>query len=167
MRRGKAEAAPIAGVKDFRLAGRAAAPDRPDRVDDITGRETVAAGDARLPGRAAAEGAAFLEQAGARGAVDRTVDAAPAEETRIGGVDDRVERQSGDVGGDCPPGGHRGESRKRRIHAATLSRSLGWSRVAIASSGRGRRSRRSSISALAKAGENSGWHWKEMAGWSS
>src|SRR5688500_3792510 len=44
------------------------------------------------------EGAAFREKLRARRTVDRAIDAAPAEQGRIGGVDDGVNAQRGDIG---------------------------------------------------------------------
>src|SRR4029079_9988360 len=69
----------------------AAAPDRTDGVDHVTGGETKARGDARVARRAAADLPAGLEQLAARGAMDGAVHAAAAEQRRVGGVDDRVD----------------------------------------------------------------------------
>ena len=44
--------------------------------------------------------AAFGEQLGPRGAMDRAIDAAAAEQRGIGGVDDGVNAKRGDVGDD-------------------------------------------------------------------
>ena len=46
------------------------------------------------------ERAAFGEQLGPRRAMDRAVDAAPAEQGRVGGVDDGVNAQGCDIGDD-------------------------------------------------------------------
>jgi hypothetical protein len=65
--------------------------------------EPVAAGGANLADRAAhaglqlRQGKAFFEQLRAGGAVDRAVDAAAAEQGFVGGVDDGVHVQFGDV----------------------------------------------------------------------
>ena len=75
----------------------AAAPDRSDRVDHVSRRQVVAAGDARLARRAAAERAALAEQARTGGAVDGAVHAAAAEQRAVGGVDDRVHVEARDV----------------------------------------------------------------------
>ena len=48
----------VAGRKGFRLAGIAALPDRPDRVDDVRRRQPIAASQFRLARRAAAQRAA-------------------------------------------------------------------------------------------------------------
>ena len=57
----------------------AAAPHGTDRVDDPLGEQVVAASGLRLAGVAAAEAAAFVEQAGAGSEVDGAVDPATAE----------------------------------------------------------------------------------------
>jgi hypothetical protein len=75
----------------------AAAPNRTDRVNDVAGRQTVAARQPRLARRAAADGAAFLKQFGARRAVDRAIDPAAAEQRGIRRVDDGVGREPCDV----------------------------------------------------------------------
>jgi hypothetical protein len=46
------------------------------------------------------ERAAFGEQLGPRRAMDRAIDAAPAEQGRVGGVDDGVNAQGCDIGDD-------------------------------------------------------------------
>jgi hypothetical protein len=61
-------------------------------------RQPVTSRDLRIARRAAIEGAAFGKQFGAGPAMDRTIDAAPAKERRIGRVDDGVNAQAGDVG---------------------------------------------------------------------
>src|SRR6185369_9400433 len=80
-----------------------AVPDGSDRVDDEAGGKVKTGGDARLAGRAAHAGtdfgdrAARFEELRAGGAVDRAVHPAAAEHPLVGGVDDRVHRQLGDV----------------------------------------------------------------------
>jgi hypothetical protein len=100
VRRRQFERAAIAGCEQAVLARRPAAPDRADRVDDESPLQPVAAGDLRLARGAAAEPAAFREQARPGGAMDRPVDAAAAEQRLVGGVDDRVEAERRDVGDD-------------------------------------------------------------------
>jgi len=60
--------------------------------------QPISAGDFGVAGRAAIQRAAFREQFGAGGAMDRTIDAASAEQGRIRRVDDGVNAQRGDVG---------------------------------------------------------------------
>ena len=83
--------AEVAGREEVGLAGVAAAPDRADRVDDVASRaRPPAAGRARVAGLAAAERPALVEELGPGGAMDRAVDAAAAEQARVGGVDDHL-----------------------------------------------------------------------------
>ena len=60
----------------------------------------MAGRDFGVAGFAAMEGSAFGQKFGAGGAVNRAVDAAPAEQARIGGVDDGVNAQGRDIGDD-------------------------------------------------------------------
>ena len=92
--------AAIAGGEQFILATAAAMPDRPDGMDHVPRRQPIAPGDLGVAGRAAIERAALGEQFGPGGAMDRAVNAAPAEQRRIGGVDDGVNAQRRDVGND-------------------------------------------------------------------
>ncbi|KAI9163809.1 Calcium channel YVC1 [Paramyrothecium foliicola] len=79
------------------LAGALVLEDGADGVDDVLGGQAVAAGDAGLAGGTAAELRALGAQAAARGEVDGAVDAAAAEEGAVGGVDDGVDLEGGDV----------------------------------------------------------------------
>ena len=96
--RPRAQRRAIAGREQIRLAARAAVPHRPDRVDDVFRRQVVAARDLRRAGGAAAERSAFRQQLPSGGAVDRAIDPAAAEQRGVGGVDDGVDRERGDVG---------------------------------------------------------------------
>ena len=53
---------PVAGGEQLSLSVRAAAPARPDRVDNIPARQRIALRELRVPGRAAAERFAFRQQ---------------------------------------------------------------------------------------------------------
>src|SRR5205807_2249937 len=70
---------------------------RSDRMDDVLRGQAIAACQPRLTGRAAADRAAFLQEFGAGGAVDRAIDAAAAEQRGIGRVDDDVDGKPRDV----------------------------------------------------------------------
>jgi hypothetical protein len=59
-------------------------------MDHMPSLQQIAPGDLGIAGLAAMEGAAFGEKLGSRRAMDRAIDAAPAEQGRIGGVDDGV-----------------------------------------------------------------------------
>jgi hypothetical protein len=97
---GKFERAAITGGEQNLLAGAAAAPNRPDGMDDVAGLQIETRRDLSLAGRAAAERKAGLQQLRSGGAVDGAVDAAAAGKLRIGGVDDGVDVQRRDVGDD-------------------------------------------------------------------
>ena len=75
-----------------------AAPDRPDRVNDVPGLEPIAAGDLGGTGVAAAQGLAFGQELGSGGAMNGAVDAAAAEQRGVGGIDDGVDVERRDVG---------------------------------------------------------------------
>ena len=67
-------------------------------MDDVTGLEVVAAGDFGLAGAAAIEHAAFGQQLVSCGAMNGTVHTATAEEGGVGGIDDGIDVEGGDVG---------------------------------------------------------------------
>ena len=94
------DGAGVARRQRFIFAAAAAIPDRTDGVNDMPRRQPISPGNLGIAGLAAMEGAAFGEQLGPRRAMDRAIDAAPAEQGRIGGVDDGVNAQGGDVGDD-------------------------------------------------------------------
>ena len=66
-------------------------------MDDMPGEQSMAAGDFGAACRAAAEGAALGQQSGAGGAMNGPVDSAAAEEGLVGGVDDGIDIEAGDV----------------------------------------------------------------------
>ena len=92
--------AAIAGGEQFILARIAAVPDRTDGMDHMLRRQAVSARDPGVTGRTAVERAAFGDQFGAGPAMNSAIDAAPAEQGRIRGVDDGVNAQCRDVGND-------------------------------------------------------------------
>ena len=55
-------------------------PNRTDGMNHMPGRQPVSHSDFRLAGRAATERAAFVEQLGPRGPMDRTIDATATEQ---------------------------------------------------------------------------------------
>jgi len=67
-----------------------AVPDRADGMNDIPRRKLIALGDLGVAGCAAAKRAAFGKQFRSRGAMDRAIDAAAAQQRRIRGIDDGV-----------------------------------------------------------------------------
>ena len=94
------ERAAIAGRERRVLAVAAAMPDRTHGMDDMPRWQPVSLGDLGVAGGAAAEGAALREQFRPGGAVDRAVDPAAAEQRLVRGVDDGINAERGDVGGD-------------------------------------------------------------------
>ncbi|MCI0639826.1 MAG: hypothetical protein L0Y72_16330 [Gemmataceae bacterium] len=66
-------------------------------MDDVFGRQFVALGDFGFAGGAAAERFALGQQFAPRRAVDGPVHAAAAQERSVGGVDDGVHSELGDV----------------------------------------------------------------------
>jgi len=56
----------------------------------MPGRQPISAGDFGIAGRAAIQRATFGKQFGSGRPMDRAIDAAPAEQGRIRGVDDGV-----------------------------------------------------------------------------
>jgi len=77
---------------------RAAMPDRSDGVDHMPRGQAKASGDLGITGRAAAKRLARSQQFRPRRAMDRPVNAAPAQKRGIGSVDDSVNAERGDVG---------------------------------------------------------------------
>src|SRR4051794_10594815 len=90
----------VTGSEQLCLAGSAAVPDWADGVDDVTCRQVSGPCRLRVARLAAPEPAAFLQDGGAAGAMDRSVDPAAAEQARVRGVDDRVDVLLRDVAGD-------------------------------------------------------------------
>src|SRR5262245_56620963 len=84
-------------------------PDRPDAVDDAARGQAARGGRLGVAGLAAAEASALVEDGGPARAVDRPVDAAAAEQRRVGRVHDCVHFLLGDVTDhepDAVRGGH-------------------------------------------------------------
>ena len=89
--------AAVAGGEHFGLAAAPAVPDRADGVDDVERGQAVARGDFRVSRGAVTQRRAFLRQFRPGGAVDGAADPAAGGECVVGGVDDSVDRQRGDV----------------------------------------------------------------------
>ncbi len=88
---------PVRGRQQLLLTVEAAVPHRPDGVDDEACGQPVTAGQLRVTGVAAAECSALGQEIGPRGAVDGAVDSASAEQRPVGGIDDGVDLELGDV----------------------------------------------------------------------
>ena len=98
------------------LAALAAAPDGAHGVDHVARRQTEARRDLGLSRLAAAELGARRAELRSGGAVDGAVDAAAAEQALIGGVDDGVDVERGDVAlDDVDALGH------RSLHARSMA----------------------------------------------
>jgi hypothetical protein len=74
-----------------------AAPNRTDCVNDKAGWQKISTRDFSFAGTTTAQRAAFGQQFGACGAVNRAIDAATAEERRVRGVHNGINVQSSDV----------------------------------------------------------------------
>ncbi len=66
-------------------------------MDHMPRLQTIAAGDLGLAGIAAAERLAFAQQFRPRRAMDGAVHAAAAEQRAVGGIDDGIDLERGDV----------------------------------------------------------------------
>ena len=100
MRLAKLDTATIARCEQRIFVTGTAVPNRSDGMDHMSRREPVALGDLGVSRFAAVERPTFGKQFRPGCMMDRAVDAAPAEERRIRGVDDGVNAQCGDVGND-------------------------------------------------------------------
>src|SRR5262249_21760980 len=94
---GERKARAVARGEQLRLAAPAAVPYRSHGMDYVLCRHPEDLRDPGLPGRASAQRPAFFEQLRPGRAVDRAVHAAAAEQGRVRGVDDGVERQRHDI----------------------------------------------------------------------
>ena len=90
----------IAGSEQFVLARVAAIPHWSDGMNHMRGRQPISSGDLGVAGRAAIQRPAFDKQLRSGCPMNRTIDAASAEQGRSRGVDDSVNAQRSDVGND-------------------------------------------------------------------
>ena len=97
---GNGDGAAVARGQQRVLIVPASVPDRADRVDDVPCGELVTTGDLRVACGTAAERTALGQQFGSRATVDGPVNASPAEQRGVGGVDDRINVKRRDVGDD-------------------------------------------------------------------
>ena len=96
----KLNRARIAGGEQLILAAVTAVPYWTDGMDHMPGRQPVSSGDLGIASFAAAQRAAFLKQLAAGRAMDRTINAAAAQQRAICSVDDCIDAQCHDVGDD-------------------------------------------------------------------
>jgi hypothetical protein len=92
------DGAAVARSKLRVLVARTTVPDGADSMDYMPRGKQITFGDFGAAGLAAMERAAFGQQFGPGRAMDRTIDAAAAEQRRVGGVDDGVNAQRRDIG---------------------------------------------------------------------
>jgi hypothetical protein len=85
------QAGAITAFEELLLSSSSAPPDRPDRVDDVGGRQTIPAGEPRLPRWTAAQSTAFGKKLGPRSTVDRAIDSTAADQRGIRRIDDRID----------------------------------------------------------------------------
>lgn len=76
----------------------ASTPYRTHGVNDFFARQAVGIGDFALPGLAAAECAAFGEKVGTGSAVYGAVYASATEQRCVGGIDNGIDGERGDIG---------------------------------------------------------------------
>ncbi len=88
----------VARRQEIRFPICSSAPNRADRVNDVTRRELAGSCEFGLACFAASEQAALMHKLRASSAMNRTVNAASAEQRGICSVDDRVQCKGGDVG---------------------------------------------------------------------
>ena len=94
---GQFQAAAVAACQLGGFSLVAAVPDRADGVEDELGGETEAEGRFGVAGVASVELAAGFQELWTGGAVDCSVDASASAQGVIGGVDDGVDGEAGDV----------------------------------------------------------------------
>ena len=87
----------VAPCQHLRLSKFAALPPRPDRVNDVLGRQAIPARNLCLARVAAGKRIALRLQLRAGGPVDGKADRAAGDERRVRRVDDGVNRERGDV----------------------------------------------------------------------
>ena len=86
----KLDRAAVAGGEQIIFVQISAVPYRPDGVDHMPGREPISLGDFGIARLATMQHAAFGNEVGPGGAMDRPVNAASTEERRVRRVDDGV-----------------------------------------------------------------------------
>lgn len=88
----------VATCEEFPLAVISTIPHWADGVNDVVGGETIAPGELCLAGFAAAEQATLVEKFWTGSAMNRSVNPSTAQQGTVGGVDDGIDGQGGDVG---------------------------------------------------------------------
>ena len=94
------EAIAVTGGQQFGLAAFSALVNRPDRVNDIAGRQTIPFSHAGLPRRATADPPALLQKLRPGRPVNGSIHAPAAQQSFIGRIDDRLHLHSRNIAGD-------------------------------------------------------------------
>ena len=97
MPRCKFERAPITRGQEFGFATGTTTPNWADRVNDEPCRQTIALRDSGVAGLTTSETAALRQQLRPGGPMDRSIDAATAEERSVGGIYDGIDLERSDV----------------------------------------------------------------------
>ena len=90
----------VAGRKRVIFTLAAIVPDRTDSMDHMPRRQPITPGDFGVAGFAAMERAALRQQLRSGRTVDRAVNPTAAKQRGVGGVDNGIDVQAGDVGDD-------------------------------------------------------------------
>ena len=97
MLEGKFKGGAVAAGKQFRLMIIAAAPDRPDGMDDMAGGQVIASGDFRLAGMTALELPALCKESRSGGTVNGPVNTAAPEQRAVRGIDNGIHPEGCDI----------------------------------------------------------------------
>ena len=94
---GKGETVAVAGSEQPVLAALSTVPNRSDRVDHVARGKSEARGDLRLSRLATAKASASLGELMTCGTVDGAADATAWGKRGVGGIDDGIDVEPGDV----------------------------------------------------------------------
>src|SRR5713226_4208275 len=94
---GQSQRVPIATRQEFVFITLAAVPDGSDGVNDPFGPKAISFGDLGFAGITSIERPTFFRELGAGGAVNCSIDASAAQETLVGGVDNRIDVKRGNI----------------------------------------------------------------------
>ena len=97
MRGRELDSAPVTRGQELGFAAGATTPNRADGVNDEPCRQTIALRDSGVAGLTTSETAALRQQLRTGGPMDRSIDAATAEERSVGGIYDGIDLERSDV----------------------------------------------------------------------
>ena len=98
---GKSQRRSITRCEQLGFAATATVPDGPHSMNDEPGGQSMAMGDLRRTGRAAAKAPALFQETGSGCPVNRAIDTTTAEQRSVGRIDDRAHGQRRNVGLQC------------------------------------------------------------------